>query len=286
MFYYNQNDYPNVKYDRPSTSAVETVKTSGCGPVAACIIINSLIGKELYTVSQMAKFSIDNSARDSSGTNMLTLLKAICKANPDFSFVTTTSETQLVAHIKKGGMAICNQGDVYNVFSTAGHYVIAYKMSGSNIEILDPQMYNGKYDAYNRPKRIVKKTTNGCIVTPTEMGKATADRDPAYFLVTYTKPKTSAKAPSITKGQTYTLKAIRGIYNGVGASTGRKKVKDLTADGRTHATFKDLNRNAYLKSGTKVTITETRFDAAGNLWAKIPSGWFVAYQKKINMAFV
>lgn len=286
MFYYNQNDYPNVNYDRPNTAVVETVKTSGCGVVTACTVFNSLIGKELYTVSQMAKFSIDNGARDNSGTNMLTLLKALCRKNPDFSFVTTTSENQLVAHIKKGGIAICNQGDAYNVFSTAGHYVIAYKMSGKNIEVLDPQMYAGKYDAYNRPQRIVKKTANGCVVSVNQMGKATADRNPAYYLVTYTKPKTASKAPSIAVGQTYTLKAIRGIYNGVGAASGRKKVKNLTADGRKHATFKGLERNAYLKMGTKVTITEKRFDAAGNLWAKIPSGWFVAYQKAINMSFV
>lgn len=286
MFYYNQYDYPNIKYDRPNTAEIETVKTSGCGVVTACTVFNSLIGKELYTVSQMAKFSLDSGARDNSGTNMLILLKALCKKNPNFSFVATTSETQLVAHIKKGGIAICNQGDAYNVFSTAGHYVVAYKMVGKNIEILDPLMYSGKYDAYNRPKRIVKKTANGCVVSVNEMGKATADRDPAYFLVTYTKPKTASKAPSIAVGQTYKLKAIRGIYNGVGAASGRKKVRELTADGRKNATFKDSNRNAYLKQGTKVTIVEKRFDAAGNLWARIPSGWFVAYQKKVNMSFV
>ncbi len=286
MYYYNQNDYPNILYDRPNTSVVETVKSSGCGVVAACIIFNNLIGKELYSVSEMAKFSLNNGARDNSGTNMLTLLKALCKKNPDFSFVTTTSETELVAHLKKGGMAIANQGDVYNVFSTAGHFVIAYKMNGKNIEVIDPQMYSGKYDAYSRPSRIIKKTTNGCIVNTTQMGKATADRNPAYFLVTYTKPKTSAKAPNIVVGKTYTLKAIRGIYKGVGSSTGRKKVRELTADGRKNATFKTLSRNAYLKKGTKVTINEKRFDAAGNLWVRIPSGWLVAYQIKINKSFL
>lgn len=187
MYYYNQNDYPSVKYDRPSTSVVETVKSSGCGVCAACIVFNNLAGKELYSVSKMAKFSLDNGARDNSGTNMNTLLKALCKANPSFSFTTSTSESELVKHLKNGGVAIINQGDAYNLFSTAGHFVIAYKMSGSNIEILDPQMYDGKYDAYSRPKRIVKKTTNGCIVSQSEIGKATSDRNPAYFLVSIKK---------------------------------------------------------------------------------------------------
>ncbi len=187
MYYYNQNNYQSVKYDRPSTSVVETVKSSGCGVCAACIIFNNLAGKELYSVSEMARFSINNGARDNSGTDMNTLLKALCKANPSFSFTASTSETELVKHLKKGGMAVVNQGDAYNLFSTAGHFVAAYKMSGSNIEILDPQMYDGKYDAYSRPQRIVKKTTNGCIVSQSEIGKATADRNPAYFLVSIKK---------------------------------------------------------------------------------------------------
>ena len=33
MFYYNQMDYENIKYDNPSTSKVETIKTSGCASV-------------------------------------------------------------------------------------------------------------------------------------------------------------------------------------------------------------------------------------------------------------
>ncbi len=140
MFYYNQNDYSNVKYDRANTAKVETVATSGCGPVAACIAVNNLIGRELFTVASMAKFSLDNGARDSSGTNLNTLLKAICNKYKNFSLKTTNDENAVVAHIKKGGVAISNQGDAYNVFSTAGHFVVLYKMNGSNIDVLDPQM--------------------------------------------------------------------------------------------------------------------------------------------------
>ena len=141
LFYYNQNNYSNVKYDNPSTSRIENISTSGCGVAAACIVLNTLAGKELYSIKAMADFSLKNCARDNSGTNMLTLLKALCRENKAFTYRTTNSIDELKKHLRNGGMAIANQGDCYNVFSTAGHYVVPWKMNGNNINVVDPQMY-------------------------------------------------------------------------------------------------------------------------------------------------
>lgn len=285
MYYYNQEHYNSVGYDNPNTKKKETIKTSGCGVCSSCMVFNNLAKKELYTVAQMAKFSLSHGCRDNYGTNVKKLLTELCKANKGFSFTTTTDENKLVAHLKKGGMAIANQGDAYNVFSTAGHFVVAYKMSGKNIQVLDPQMYSGKYDAYSRPKRIVKKTDTGCVVNVTQMGKATADRNPAYYLVSYVKPKPKYKTPTIKAG-VYTLTNERGIYKGAGAATGRKKVKDLTANGRQFATSKKLTDNAFLKAGTRVNVLSTKLISSGNLWAEIPSGWFCVWEADKNKKFV
>lgn len=285
MYYYNQEHYNSVGYDNPNTKKKETIKTSGCGVCSSCMVFNNLAGKELYTVAQMAKFSLSHGCRDNYGTNVKKLLTELCKANKGFSFTTTTDENKLVSHLKKGGMAIANQGNVYNVFSTAGHFVVAYKMKGKNIQVLDPQMYSGKYDAYSRPKRIVKKTDTGCIINVTQMGKATADRNPAYYLVSYVKPKPKHKAPKIKTG-VYALTNERGIYKGAGAATGRKKVKDLTANGRQFATSKKLTDNAFLKAGTRVNVLSTKLISSGNLWAEIPSGWFCIWEADKNKKFV
>lgn len=285
MYYYNQEHYNSVGYDNPNTKKKETIKTSGCGVCSSCMVFNNLAGKELYTVAKMAKFSLSHGCRDNYGTNVKKLLTELCKANKGFSFTTTTNENKLVAHLKKGGMAIANQGNVYNVFSTAGHFVVAYKMKGKNIQVLDPQMYSGKYDAYSRPKRIVKKTDTGCIINVTQMGKATADRNPAYYLVSYVKPKPKHKVPKIKTG-VYTLTNERGIYKGAGAATGRKKVKDLTANGRQFATSKKLTDNAFLKAGTRVNVLSTKLISSGNLWAEIPSGWFCIWEADKNKKFV
>ena len=192
MIYFNQNDYDKVAYNKPDGTKA-TVKSSGCGVVAACIVFDNYVGKTLYTPAQMAAFSIAHKARINYGTNEATLLKALCAENKGFSFKVTNNVDDLVKHLKSGGMAICNQGDKYNVFSTGGHYVVAYRMNGNNIEVVDPSMYAGKYDSYARPTRIVKKTEHGCIVTAAEMKKATQDRNPCYYLVSYEGVKTVSK---------------------------------------------------------------------------------------------
>ena len=252
MYYYNQEDYPSIPYAYKGNG--KTVKTSGCGVCAACIVFNNLAGKELYSVKKMAEFSVNNGARDNSGTNMKTLLDALCKKNKDFSYTTTTDETKVTAHLKKGGMAIANQGDSYNVFSTAGHFVVCYKMSGSNVEILDPQMYSGKYDSYSRPNRIVKKTTNGCVVSTKEMNKATNDRNPAYFLVSYNKPKEESKVKNKYFTPNATVKAGMRTYADntrkveVGSVAKNERVKIL-AGGPTNTVIEYLVNSSCYKVG-------------------------------------
>lgn len=81
-----------------------------------------------------------------------------------------------------------------------------------------------------------------------------------------------ATAPTVKTG-TYTLKEICGVYkrNANGTFT-RKKVRELTANGKQNATSRSSTANAYLKKGTRVTVTSTLKDKDGNLWAAIPSG--------------
>lgn len=285
MFYYNQNNYSNVSYNKPDGTKA-TVKSGGCGVCSACTVINSLADKELYSVSAMAKFSIENKARTNYGTDMIKLLTALCKKNKGFSFTTSCDVKKLVSHLKSGGMAIVNQGDVYDVFSSAGHFVVADKLDGDNIDILDVGNYSGKYDTKTRKSRIVKKTKNGCVVSQAEIKKATQDRNtdklPAYYLVSYIP---DYKAPKLKKGATYKLTARRGIYKGVGSDTGRKLVKNITLDAKKHVINKNPSAEAVLNTGTLVTVLETKINKSGNLWVRIPSGWLCLWEKKTNKKY-
>ena len=247
MYFYNQRDYAGLNY-KSSNQRNATISSSGCGVCATAMVINNLAGKELYTVKAMRDLSVSSGARVAGGTDVSTLLNAVRKAHSEFSFTTTSDESKLVAHLKAGGMAIANQGDAYNVFSTAGHFVVAESMVGENINILDPYMYTGKYDTSPRPSRIIKKTNYGCVVSPTQIGKATADRSPAYYLVTYTKPVTQTKTstnPTATTSVKYVKTNGRHLMVREGAGLRYSIIGNL-------------------KNGTKVTVYKT-----SGTWSKI-----------------
>ena len=92
-------------------------------------------------------------------------------------------------------------------------------------------------------------------------------------------------APSVSLGD-YTLTNVRGIYNGAGTKTGRKKVSALTKNAKKSATSKNADDNAYLKANTAVSILETRLISSGNLWARIPSGWLCIWENDNNKLFI
>ena len=95
--------------------------------------------------------------------------------------------------------------------------------------------------------------------------------------------KNIASPPKIASGN-YKLTAVRGVYKGYGAKSGRKQVSALTKKGKKCATKK--SGDAYLKKGTKVTIEQTKLLDTGNLWGKIPSGYICIWECKNNKTFV
>ncbi|MBQ6381227.1 MAG: SH3 domain-containing protein [Clostridia bacterium] len=182
-YYYKQGNYSDIAYDNPSTSRKENIASSGCGVCSTAMVVNNMANQQLCTVASLARFSIANKARDNSGTNLFTLLEAVCSANSHFSYRVTSSKQELLNHLKSGKMAILNQGESYRVFSSGGHFVVAYKAVGNNIEVFDPAAYEGKYST----SRTIAETSRGCIVSIDEVAKATQDRSPAYYLVSYSK---------------------------------------------------------------------------------------------------
>ncbi len=111
-----------------------------------------------------------------------------------------------------------------------------------------------------------------------QLDKACSDRNPRYYLITYTPPKTAQK-PVYNAGSKYKLTAAVNVWTKPTTTSQIKKVKDLTADGRKNATSKKLNANAVLKAGTVVDADAVSTDTAGNIWLKIPSGYIAVYYK-------
>lgn len=97
--------------------------------------------------------------------------------------------------------------------------------------------------------------------------------------------KSAPTAPTVKPG-TYHLTAVRGIYKGAGAASGRKTVGKLTENGKAHATASNSKADAYLKKGTAVTLTDIRLLSTGNLWGHCPSGWLCIWEKQGNKTFI
>ena len=153
-------------------------------------------------------------------------------------------------------------GKLYNGSSKYGHIAIATgKSKGAYIFTYD-QNFGGK--AMHKVRH-TKKGIKG-----------------------YLRPKNQkniASPPKVRYG-TYQLKEKRGVYRGYGVKTEMKAVRELTTDGRHHATSTDPNAPAYLKKGTSVTIKSTKLLDSGNLWAKIPSGHICIWKCADNKLFI
>lgn len=82
-------------------------------------------------------------------------------------------------------------------------------------------------------------------------------------------------------GNTYTLQDYMNVRKGAGTNYGIKKVSQLTADGKSHATAN--SGNAVLKKGTRVTCLSVK-TVGDYIWMQIPSGWVCA--KKGNTVYI
>lgn len=93
-----------------------------------------------------------------------------------------------------------------------------------------------------------------------------------------------AEKPSYNSGSKYILTAYVNVWNKPSTSSGIKKVKDLTADGKKNASSSKPSDNAVLKPDTVVTALGVSEDSAGNIWLEIPSGYIPVYYKGIKRA--
>lgn len=173
----------------------------------------------------------------------------------NFDFVTPKYKN---GELKKGDIGIRTSGSY-------GHIFVVYGPAA-----------NGKFKYYDQ-----NATGNGDKMTLREKTFSSS------YINGILRPKNqsnlkSATLPSYTVGKTYTITGVRGVYADKYAKT-RKKVKQLTANGKQNATSKNANNNAYFKKGTRVTVQEVfKNTSAKKVMIKCPSGWITAYNANTN----
>ncbi|MDO5785021.1 MAG: S-layer homology domain-containing protein [Eubacteriales bacterium] len=187
-----------VKMQKPASYANNsygsgTIGSSACGPAALC---NCLANGGIADISvpTMCKLAVSCGARQTGGTVESVLLKA-AGSKYGFTYCSTSKNTELLAHLKAGGTAICYCGGGYPLFSVGGHYVAAVGVDSSGKIVIADSLYYANKWTYNstRKSQITTTSTRGLVMCSiTALGKATADRSPSYFLIS---KKTAAPAP-------------------------------------------------------------------------------------------
>ena len=168
--------YKSVKYGQG------TVYSSGCGCAALCNALDAL-GIARVSVKAMCAYAVSVGARVSGGTDESVLLKHAAKKY-GFTYRATSKNSELLAHLKSGGVAILHGGNSYKLFSSGGHFVCAVAAKGSTITVLDSYWYSSKYTSNAIRRNYVHVVNKGVVQTSlTQCGKATADRSPSYYLI-------------------------------------------------------------------------------------------------------
>ncbi len=264
----------SIPYPSPAHPSA-TVATSGCGVCASLMALMNLT-KYKVSLKNWTKALRDAGCRANEGTDM----DAVCaymKKKYGIAFTKTTDIDKLVAWMKKGYGAIANVG-AKGYFSSDGHFVyVAGIEKNGKLIILDPYYYSDKWtstvNGINRSKYFTYSASRHELYCKPSV--LAADRAGWFYLLKPTKQKKPAATVKYTDGR-YVLSYDMIVRTGPGTDYAAKKVKDLTADGKKHATSKNANAQAVLKTGTKVDAVIVKRN--GEYWMKIPSG-YVCLQK-------
>ena len=157
MIFVNQLHYPELEFvhnTRAETAPPEltNVARSGCGMCCLCMIVGNLTVKEL-SVEECLRISLEQDAHPGYGTRMAILGPAIAEMY-GLTYESTRSLEAVKSHLQKGGMAIANvAGDVgrrKGLFSPDGHYIVVTAWDGERMCVLDPYLYDGKFEEDGR----------------------------------------------------------------------------------------------------------------------------------------
>lgn len=228
LTYYSQADsrWASVVYTS-SNNKSQTIKSSGCGPTCAAMIVSS--SKGAITPNTMAKLFVDNGYRTKSNGTAWSAWSFVADYFDFKEYKTTSNINTALSYLKTDKnndgvsdyfvVASCGSG----LFTTSGHYVLFVADKNGTVTVYDPYYYKGKFDTPSRRAAKVKTSGNIAYVTEANLKKYGNTKSFWIFSNDYAKPKkqTTAKKPAITKkvtykttvGKTYTLKGKTTLYS-------------------------------------------------------------------------
>lgn len=253
LTYYNQGDsrWANKMYSSVGDKS-QTMKSSGCGPTAAAIVVSSSKGTILPTT--MANLFVDNGYRTAgSGTAW-----AAFSFTADYfgfdEYHSTGNYNTAMNYLKKKesngaskyyAVVSCGSG----LFTTGGHYIVIMSLDDDTLKIYDPYLYSGKFNTASRKKANVRVSGNNVYVSKSNFKKYANVKN--YFIFSNDQGAGNTSSSSSKKYTRYVdVNTSLNVRKGPG--TNYSIVDSLT-------------------DGEKVTVYETK-----NGWSRIGSSRWVS----------
>ena len=203
LTYYNQADSRWAK--APYTSSknkTQTIKSSGCGPTSAAMVVSSSKGAILPTT--MAKLFVDNGYRTKSNGTAWSAWSFVADYFNFKKYATTSNIDKALNYLKKDKnkdgvsdyfiVASCN----YGLFTTSGHYIVLVGYNGGTISVYDPYSYVEKFSTPSRKAAGAKLSGNTVFVSEQNFKKYGNTVNYWVFSNDYKKKKSKAKK-NVTK---------------------------------------------------------------------------------------
>lgn len=158
-----QTNYAGVPYrDKNGRPAGATIYSGGCGPTTVGNVLRNLCGISQATTRNVCALATQCGARYDGGTSISPLLKAAKSKWGGFTYSYTTSDSEMIKHVKSGGMAVAHTTGGYSgalsLFSNGGHFVGIMGTSGSRLVVADPYYYAGKWTGNSVRRACVTQT--------------------------------------------------------------------------------------------------------------------------------
>jgi uncharacterized protein YgiM (DUF1202 family) len=168
--YYSQADsrWASIPYTSINKSS-QTIKSSGCGPTSAAMVVSSSIGA--ITPPTMAKLYVDNGYRTANNGTAWAAFSFTADYFDFNEFYTTTSYSKVYNYLKTDKnndgvsdyfvIASCGPG----LWTTGGHYIALMGDSDGTLRVHDPYYYAGKYTTTSRKAANVSMSGNIAYIT-------------------------------------------------------------------------------------------------------------------------
>ena len=248
LTYYSQADsrWANKLYTSTNNKK-QTMKSSGCGPTCGAIIVTSAKGEILPTT--MAKLAVDNGFRTANNGTAWTFFPFIADYFDFKDYYTTTDFDKAMKYLKQKNeideskyyiVVSCGNG----LFTSSGHYVVLASLNDGVIEVLDPYLYDSKFDTSSRKKANVKVKGTSVYVSEKNFEKYANYR--RFWIYSNDEGNEQKKSDNKTKYTRYVkVNTHLNVRKGPGTNY---KIVDKLKNGEKVTVYE--NKNGFSRIGT------------------------------------